>query len=104
MAGRISVVLPAFNEAGSIRFSVITTQAILAELVEEFEIIVVSDGSTDGTDREIEDLIGRYGNLRLIHKPTNEGYGFALPRRVSRGAISVPVLHRRRPASSTWSA
>jgi len=76
--GGLSVVLPAFNEVGNIRFSVITAQAILSELVREFEIIVVNDGSTDGTDREVVDLQKRYANLKLINKARNEGYGFAL--------------------------
>jgi len=76
--GGLSVVLPAYNEVGNIRFSVIIAHAILSELVREFEIIVVSDGSTDGTDREVDELVGRYANLKLIRKPENEGYGFAL--------------------------
>lgn len=76
--GGLSVVFPAYNEVGSIRFSVITAHAILSELVAEFEIIVVSDGSTDGTDREVESLLPRFSNLRLIRKLENEGYGFAL--------------------------
>jgi len=76
--GGLSVVLPAYDEVGNIRFSVITAHAILTELVREFELIVVSDGSTDGTDREVEELQRRFANLRLIRKDANEGYGFAL--------------------------
>ena len=76
--GGLSVVLPAFNEVENIRFSVLVAHAILVELVEEFEIIVVSDGSTDGTDVEVERLQQRFENLRLIRKVQNEGYGFAL--------------------------
>ena len=76
--GGLSVVLPAYNEVGNIRFSVVTAHAILTELVREFEIIVVNDGSTDGTEREVEDLQARFPNLRLIRKARNEGYGFAL--------------------------
>jgi glycosyltransferase involved in cell wall biosynthesis len=74
----LSVVLPAFDEIESIRFSVLTAHAILSELVETFEIIVVSDGSTDGTDAEVERLIPRVPHLRLVRKIANEGYGFAL--------------------------
>lgn len=74
----LSVVLPAFNEIESIRFSVLTAHAILTELVETFEIIVVSDGSTDGTDVEVEHMVPRVANLRLVRKVENEGYGYAL--------------------------
>ena len=76
--GGLSVVIPAFNEIENIRFSVLTAHAILDDLVEEFEIIVVSDGSTDGTDVEVERLQQRFVNLRLIRKTQNEGYGCAL--------------------------
>lgn len=76
--GGLSVVIPAYNEIESIRFSVLTAHAILSELVEEFEIIVVSDGSTDGTDVEVERLVPRLPHLRLLRKTENEGYGFAL--------------------------
>ena len=76
--GGLSVVLPAYNEIENIRFSVLTAHAILDELVEEFEIIVVSDGSNDGTDVEVERLQQRFARLRLIRKVQNEGYGFAL--------------------------
>ena len=74
----LSVVLPAYNEVASIRFSVLTAHAILSELVESFEIIVVSDGSTDGTDVEVERLQSRLAGVRLVRKTRNEGYGYAL--------------------------
>jgi glycosyltransferase involved in cell wall biosynthesis len=58
----------------------LVTQAlkVLDGLNRDYEIIVVDDGSTDGTGRVVEDLAGRNQRLRLVTHPANLGYGRAL--------------------------
>src|SRR5207302_6395570 len=43
-----------------------------------FEIIVVDDGSRDGTAAVLDRLKGAHPNLRVIRHPVNRGYGAAL--------------------------
>ncbi len=52
----ISVVLPAYNEVGSLRPLVDEIRVVCAELEQHAEIIIVDDGSTDGTWQVIQEL------------------------------------------------
>ncbi len=60
----VSVVLPVHNEAGHLRAEVDRIEAALEASPYSFEIIVVDDGSTDGSLDELADLAasGRYGS------------------------------------------
>ena len=69
---KLSIVIPAYNESKSIK-KVIDQ---LLDLKIEKEIIVVNDGSTDGT-KEILEKLPKNRKIRIIHKP-NEGKGSAL--------------------------
>src|SRR5262245_735665 len=69
-AAGISVVIPAYNEAASIPVIIPKLQAILSAQQMPFEIIVVNDGSTDGT----AELARAYGIVVIDH-PHNRGYG-----------------------------
>lgn len=74
----ISVVIPAFNEAGNIpRFEgeLIT---ILHSLDEEHEILVVDDGSSDDTSTKVRDLMKKYLFVRLCEHDRNRGLGCAI--------------------------
>lgn len=74
----ISAFFPAYNDAGSIEKLVNAAALLLPRLSNDFEIVVVNDGSTDGTARVLERLQRRYSNLKVIHHGANRGYGAAL--------------------------
>ncbi len=69
--------LPAYNEEGNIEFVVRRALEILPEVVNDFEIIVVNDGSKDATPKIIDRLAGEDPRVRAIHQ-ANKGYGGAL--------------------------
>jgi glycosyltransferase involved in cell wall biosynthesis len=81
----ISAFFPAYNDDGTIASMVVSTDRTLRALAEryphisdDYEIIVVNDGSPDNTGEVLEELKGRYPRLRVITHPKNRGYGGAL--------------------------
>ncbi len=74
----ISVFFPAYNDEASIGILVEKALALLPRYTEDYEVIVVNDGSRDGTAAVLDDLARTEPNLRVIHHPRNRGYGGAL--------------------------
>jgi glycosyltransferase involved in cell wall biosynthesis len=76
---RLSGILPAYNERDNLAKAVETAVEVLERLVTTFEILVVDDGSNDGTNHVARGLVDRHaGRVRLLRHPTNLGYGAAL--------------------------
>ncbi|MGH8095358.1 MAG: glycosyltransferase family 2 protein [Chthoniobacterales bacterium] len=74
----LSVIFPAFNEEANIRYTVEAARAVLPKLARTWEIILVNDGSRDGTTPICDELAGQYAEVRAIHHTDNRGYGAAL--------------------------
>ncbi len=74
----ISVFFPAYNDAGSIGTLVEKALALLPRYTDDYEVIVVNDGSSDSTAALLDALACNEPNLRVIHHPNNRGYGGAL--------------------------
>ena len=74
----LSVVVPAYNERGCIAASLAAMSAYLDSLALDYEIIVVCDGSQDGTEQIVAELACQHCRLRLISYPCNRGKGFAV--------------------------
>ena len=73
----VTIVVPAYNEEGGIE-GVVRRLADLELGLNEVEILVVDDGSTDGTGDLLQKLAAEIEALEVIVKPRNEGYGAAL--------------------------
>jgi glycosyltransferase involved in cell wall biosynthesis len=74
----LSVFFPAYNDSGTIASMVIRTVKAASALTPDFEIIVVDDGSADGTADIADELARTYPQVRAVHHPINRDYGAAL--------------------------
>jgi glycosyltransferase involved in cell wall biosynthesis len=75
----ISAFFPAYNDAGTITSMVITVLLTLRQITDDYEVIVVNDGSRDHTAAVLDELARVYPDeVRIIHHPQNRGYGGAL--------------------------
>jgi glycosyltransferase involved in cell wall biosynthesis len=74
----ISVFFPAFNDEATIGSLVHDALAILPVLTNDYEVIVINDGSTDSTPVVLDELARTEQHIRVIHHATNQGYGGAL--------------------------
>lgn len=77
---KVSVVIPTYNRLQMVKEAV---ESVLAQDFEDFELIVVDDGSTDGTAEAIREYGGR---VRLIEHPHNRGVS---------AARNTGILHSR---------
>lgn len=76
---KISVLIPAFNEEENILPTVKETIAVFNDLGKDYEVIVVDDGSYDGTYNAVEKELGQFNDRVKIERYTpNQGKGFAI--------------------------
>ena len=76
--GKLSVLMPAHNEAPQLFENIRETATVLAELGGDFEIIVVDDGSADETYAEAQRAANELTQVRVCKAQTNLGKGGAL--------------------------
>lgn len=74
----ISAVLPAYNEALIIEQTVRAVVEVLERLADDYEVIVVNDGSRDATPHIVERLSAENPAIRCVSHARNQGYGAAL--------------------------
>jgi glycosyltransferase involved in cell wall biosynthesis len=78
LPGSLSLVLPAYNEEANIGIVLQDALATLPRFTDHFEIIVVDDGSRDGTAEVVANLATSDARVRLQRHARNRGYGAAL--------------------------
>ena len=72
---RVSVVLMAFNEAASLATVTGEIHAELTQLGAGFELLIIDDGSTDGTGKIADNLAATMAGVRVCHHGVNRGLG-----------------------------
>lgn len=77
---RLTIAIPAYDEVTTLASVVTEAQAALAELsvVDEAEILLVDDGSRDGTADLADALAQRHPEVRAVHHEANRGFSGAM--------------------------
>jgi glycosyltransferase involved in cell wall biosynthesis len=70
--------MPAYNEAENIEAMIEDVIQVMNPLADDYEVIVVDDGSGDGTAQVVRSLEQQYPQVRLVQHQVNQGYGAAV--------------------------
>lgn len=73
-----SIIVPVYNCAEKIQIVLHTIKTVLDQSCTSYELIVVDDGSTDGTLAILEKLAQTDNVIRILSYPTNRGKGYAV--------------------------
>ncbi len=76
--GKLSVIMPAYNESRLIYESIMTTLEVVSGFVSEVEIVAVNDGSKDNTKEEIQRAQIADSRVKLVSSEKNRGKGNAI--------------------------
>lgn len=74
----LSVFFPAYNEQDNLKVTVEKAAKTLQKIAQNYEIIIVNDGSKDKTGAIADSLARSRDKIRVIHHSQNRGYGAAL--------------------------
>jgi glycosyltransferase involved in cell wall biosynthesis len=74
----ITVFFPVFNDQETIEALAEKALALLPELTDDYEVLLIDDGSTDASSAVADELARNMKHLRVIHHAFNRGYGAAL--------------------------
>ncbi|MFL7807730.1 MAG: glycosyltransferase family 2 protein [Anaerolineae bacterium] len=74
----LSISFPAYNEAANIGAAIEDAVRVASGLTDDWEVIVVDDGSADQTADAVHGYAARYPQVRLIEHAVNQGYGAAV--------------------------
>lgn len=76
----LSVFFPCYNEEDNVERTTLAALRACRRLTDDFEVIIVNDGSRDRTGELADRLADRHPEVRAVHNRPNQGYGGALQR------------------------
>jgi glycosyltransferase involved in cell wall biosynthesis len=94
MSVHLSVVMPVYNERYLVAQAVERVLAVNSPLIHKLDLIVVNDGSSDGTGEILRQLAARYPDrITYIEHEKNQGKGAAVRSGVAQARGTVTVIH-----------
>jgi dolichol-phosphate mannosyltransferase len=88
----VSFVIPGLNEERVLEDVVRKTWATIDRLIENYEIILINDGSTDRTGNIMDTLANELRHVRVIHNTSNIGLGASYKRGVNEATLDYVML------------
>jgi len=85
----LSLAIPIYNEARNIERVLKKVVSALSDWTDDFEIILVESGSTDGTRELVRRLSQEDPRIRVIHEMNREGYGNAIKLGLTNGTKEI---------------
>ena len=89
MERSLSALLPVENAQSSLVDTVSRILEVLPELTENFELVIIDDGSTDATIEVADELVAQYPQVRVVHHGDRQGRAAALKSGVRRSTGDV---------------
>jgi glycosyltransferase involved in cell wall biosynthesis len=74
----LSAFFPAYNEEANVERMVAAFKVVLTQVTEDYEIIIVNDGSKDKTMEIADRMAQEDRRIRAVHHERNQGYGAAI--------------------------
>lgn len=88
----LSVIIPAFNEEKNISDTVKSIIKILPKYSQNYEIIIINDGSNDSTGEIAEKLKKDNQRIKVLHNTSNKGMGYTYWRGVDHAKYNFMML------------
>jgi glycosyltransferase involved in cell wall biosynthesis len=74
----ISVFFPVYRDERTVRTVTEKALAVLRELADKYEVVIIDDGSPDRAGEIADELAAEYPEVSVVHHPKNLGYGMAI--------------------------
>ncbi|MEK7140980.1 MAG: glycosyltransferase family 2 protein, partial [Patescibacteria group bacterium] len=92
MKDGVSIIMPAYNEAGNLVRAVASASAVCGKLHVPYEVIIINDGSHDDTGAVANNLAKKSSHVRVIHNTTNQGFGAAFRTGLAQAMYSYTTI------------
>lgn len=89
----LSIMVPLYNEEGNVMALLDRIQGVMSAIGRSYEVVLVDDGSTDGTVAIVKEAVAKRSHLRAVFFRRNSGQTSALAAAIdySRGDILIPL-------------
>lgn len=74
----VTAFFPCYNDAGTIATMIIRVLQTLPLVTDDYEVVVINDGSSDDSGRILDEVARHYPHVRVMHRAAPSGYGGVL--------------------------